>query len=152
MPSIVEASEQFQINAPREKCWKFFESLTQIGFCIPGCESVTPIDDRTANFKVKLRVGYLSRTFELKVRLKEVRAPSHLSFVGEGSDAEILGIVDMFPLEGDNSVRVTYKLEIKAASVIGKTAIGMIGKDLVRKQATQFASCVRSKLEAVEPN
>ncbi len=146
MPSIVEASEEFEIKASHESCWNFFESLARIGSCIPGCESVTPIDDQTASFRVKLKVGYISRTFELKARFKEIQPRTHLSFVAEGSDAEILGGLDILPTSSVSTV-VKYRLEIKAISVIGKTAIGMVGRDLVRNQATQFAACVKSKLE-----
>jgi len=43
-------------------------------------------------------------------------------------------------------VGVKYRIEIRPVSVTGKTAIAMIGKDLVKKQATEFALCVKSKL------
>lgn len=75
-----------------------------------------------------------------------------MSFSAEGSDAEIKGIVDLIS-EGagrkdfENTI-VKYNIEIKPISVTGKTAISMIGKDLVRKQASEFATCVKSKLES----
>ena len=146
MASTVEASEEFKVSATIQQCWDFFEDLSKIGSCIPGCESVSRNDDQSANFKVKLKVGYISRTFDLKARLKDIIRPNHLSFIGEGNDAQIFGTLDLSPIEA-GSVSVRYKLQIKAISVTGKTAMGMIGKELVRRQTSEFASCVKSKLQ-----
>lgn len=146
MPSLVQASEEFHVKATQELCWRFFSNLENIGACIPGCESVTRIDDSTASFRVKLKVGYLSKTFELKAKIKESNAPSHLMFTGEGSDAEIRGSLDIKGEEGGAAIR--YGIEIVPVSVTGKTAISLIGKDLVRKQTSEFANCVKAKLES----
>jgi carbon monoxide dehydrogenase subunit G len=146
LPSTVEASEEILVNSDLDRCFSFFKDLTNIGSCIPGCERVDPVDSTSANFKVKLKVGYISKTFELKAKLKNVKEKEELSFTAEGSDAEIVGHVSLSsPQQG--VVGVTYRIEIKAISVIGKTAVSMIGKDLVKKQAEEFASCVKRKLE-----
>ena len=104
------------------------------------------MDASTVVFKVRLKVGYLSKSFELKARLKDFKPPTHISFVGHGSDAEITGNLDIRSIS-DTSSEVSYSIEIRSISVTGKTAIAMIGNDLVKKQATQFAGCVKKKLE-----
>ncbi|HZW55245.1 MAG TPA: SRPBCC domain-containing protein [Nitrososphaerales archaeon] len=145
MPSTVEASEEFTIAAPLERVWSFFTDLSNVGSCIPGCETVNRIDSETASFKVKVKVGYISRSFEIRARFKELIQPTHVSFFGEGSDAEISGNLDL--TQNPDSVAVKYRIEIRPVSVMGKTSIAMIGKDLVKKQASEFASCVKSRLE-----
>ena len=145
MPSTVEASEEFAVSAPLERVWAFFTDLSNVGSCIPGCEGVNVIDRDTASFKVRVKVGYISRSFEIKARFKEVVEPTHVTFFGEGSDAEISGNLDFAQTSG--AVAIRYRIEIRPVSVMGKTSIAMIGKDLVKKQASEFASCVKSKLE-----
>ncbi|MDA4131406.1 MAG: SRPBCC domain-containing protein [Thaumarchaeota archaeon] len=147
MPSV-QASEEFQIDAPREKCWTFFSDLANVGKCIPGCESVVPIDRTTALFKIKLKVGYLSKTFELKAKVSERVEPSRIAFVAEGTDAEITGNLEISEIE-TRKTGAKYAIEIRPVSITGKTAVTMIGKDLVKKQASEFATCVKSKLEAM---
>ncbi len=146
MPSSVEASEEILVKSDLGKCFSFFTDLANIGSCIPGCEKVDPIDSTTANFKVKLKVGYISKTFELKAKLKEVKPNEELSFSAEGSDADIGGHVDLSQRE-EGTIGIRYTIEIKPLSVTVKTAISMIGKDLVKRQAREFASCVKQKLE-----
>jgi carbon monoxide dehydrogenase subunit G len=145
--NTVEASEQFEIKTSINKCWNFFSNLSNIGSCIPGCEEVTEIDGTTANFKVKFKVGYLSKTFQMKARFKEISDPTHISFLAEGPDAEVSGDLGMSRTETENLTRIRYQIEIRPLSVIGKTAVTMMGKDLVKKQASEFTACVKSKLE-----
>lgn len=147
MPTSFQASEEITVQSNPSKCFQFFTDLSNIGSCIPGCELVTPIDFRSAIFKVRVKVGYISKAFELKARLLDLRPGEHLSFIGEGSDAEIKGIVDLNPKEQDASTLVKYSIEIRPISVTGKTAISMIGRELVKKQASEFATCVKKKLE-----
>ena len=145
MPSV-QATEEFQIRASGERCWTFFSDLVNVGKCIPGCEAVTTIDEATAVFKVKLKVGYLSKTFDLRAKVSEKTTPSHIAFTANGADAEITGDLQISEKDSD-STRVKYAIEIKPVSITGKTAVSMMGKDLVKQQASQFASCVKAKLE-----
>jgi carbon monoxide dehydrogenase subunit G len=142
----VEATEEILVNSDLDRCFSFLTDLANIGSCIPGCEKIDPIDSRSANFKVKLKVGYISKTFELRARLKDVKTNKELSFIAEGSDAEIVGHVDLAQKE-NGIVGIRYSIGIKPVSVTGKTAISMIGKDLVKKQASEFSSCVKQRLE-----
>jgi carbon monoxide dehydrogenase subunit G len=147
MPSTIDSTSEFQVNSEAKRCWDFLASLQNIGSCIPGCESVTPIDDKTAVFTVKVSVGYVSRTFELKARFVEIIPDSHMSFIGEGRDAEIMGTLDLRPGNQPGITSVRYSLQIRPVSTVGRTAVALLGRDLVRKQAESFANCVKAKLE-----
>jgi carbon monoxide dehydrogenase subunit G len=147
MPSTIDSVYEFQVNSDAKHCWDFLASLQNIGSCIPGCESVTPIDDKTAVFAVKVSVGYVSKTFELKARFVEVISESHLSFSGDGRDAEIVGTLDLRPGIQMGVTSVRYSLQIRPISAVGRTAVAFFGRDLVRKQAESFANCVKAKLE-----
>jgi carbon monoxide dehydrogenase subunit G len=144
MPSV-SSSEEFEIQTGIDECWNFVSSLPNVGSCVPGCESVSAIDSNSANFKVKLRIGYISKTLELKAKIKESHAPDHFSFVAEGTDAEISGTIDLVSIY--QHTKLTYRVDIVPISVTGKTAMAMMGKDLVKKQSAEFASCVKAKLE-----
>ena len=105
-----------------------------------------PIDESSAIFRVKLKVGYLSKTFELKAKVDEKIVGTRMKFIGEGQDAEVTGSVDLGSFSDKTKIR--YSVEIRPISVIGKTAVAMLGKDLVKKQASEFASCVKSRVES----
>jgi aerobic carbon-monoxide dehydrogenase small subunit len=137
--------EQFVIASDIDRCWQFVSDLPSVAACVPGCESATPLDGKDVLLKVKLRIGYISKTLELKARVGESNPPSHFSFSATGPDAEISGIIDL--LSVDKGTRLTYRIEINPVSVTGKTAMTLMGKDLVKRQAEEFAACIKSKLE-----
>ncbi len=113
-----------------------------MGHCIPGCEEVRPIDDKNALFKIKFKVGYLSKTFELKAKIVEITPPTLMKFTGSGQDAEIAGRLELTPLETRTCIK--YTIEIVPISATGKTALTLLGKETVRKQTSEFASCVKA--------
>ena len=144
MPTF-QAAEQFNICNSLEESWKFVSDLANVGHCIPGCEDVHAIDDKTAIFKIKFKVGYLSKTFELKAKIVEMTPPTFMKFTGSGQDAEIAGRLELSPLESRTDIK--YTIEIVPISAIGKTALALLGKETVRKQTSEFASCVKAVLE-----
>jgi carbon monoxide dehydrogenase subunit G len=140
-----QATEQFDIGNSLQECWKFVSDLANVGHCIPGCEEVRPIDDKNALFKIKFKVGYLSKTFELKAKIVEITPPTFMKFTGSGQDAEIAGRLELTALETRTGIK--YTIEIVPISATGKTALTLIGKETVRKQTSEFASCVKAMLE-----
>lgn len=147
MPSTIESSAEFEVMADLGSCWSFFRDLKNIGGCIPGCESVTPLDEKSAAMRVKFSIGYVSKTFELRVRFKEMVPESQVTFVGEGSDAEAVGTVSFRVGARPGSSILGYRIQIRPRSTLGRTAVAMMGNDLVKGQADEFASCVRTKIE-----
>jgi uncharacterized protein len=148
MPSTIESANEFEVRAELGRCWAFFTNLGNIGGCIPGCESVTPVDDKSAVFTVKFSVGYISKTFQLKAKFKDVVPESQVSFVGEGNDAEAVGTVGLREGASPGTTALKTTLQIRPISAMGRTAVALLGRDLVKRQAEQFANCVKSKLES----
>lgn len=108
-----------------------------------------PIDQTAATFKVKVKIGYLSKTFDMKARYREMNEPFRLTFSADGPDAEISGTIDIATKQDDPGASlIKYKIEIRPVSVTGKTAVAMIGKDLVKKQSSEFAECVKTRIKS----
>lgn len=145
MPAF-QASEEFQVNAPLEETWKFISDISNVGRCIPGCEDVRQIDETTALFRIKFKVGYLSKTFELKAKILEKITGEHLKFSASGQDAEIAGVIELQNVDPEKSTNVKYSIEISAVSATGKTALALLGKETVRKQTSEFAACVKTNV------
>ena len=51
--------------------WQKLTDPVALGHCIPGCESVTVIDDLTSKWVVKITVGVISRKIDAKARILE---------------------------------------------------------------------------------
>jgi carbon monoxide dehydrogenase subunit G len=148
MTSTIDSAAEFDVAADLSRCWAFFNSIVNIGGCIPGCESVSPAQDGSAALKVKFAVGYISKTFELRARFKEVVPGSTVSFEASGSDADVNGTVSLRAGGQPGVTTIGYKVQIRPVSALGRTAVTLLGKDLSKRQAEAFALCVKTKLES----
>ena len=59
--------ESFTIDHPVDVAWSFFEDPTRLARCVPGVESVEPLDaEGHSTLRMTQKVGYLSATFNLR--------------------------------------------------------------------------------------
>lgn len=115
------------------------------GTCIPGCEEVRVTGALEGELRVKLKVGYIAKTFRMKTKVTAASAPTYLTFAGKSEDAEISGRLD-FKAPSNQMTEVTYHITIRPLSALARTATTMIGNELVEKQANEFAECIKKQL------
>ena len=144
--SKVESSERFTVVRPLEKVWPFFKDLVNIGRCIPGCEEVVSTGQDTAKFRVKIKLGYISRTVNMNVTMSATKPDEELTFKGVSEDARITGRLTFERSQDTTTTTVGYALSIEAASALARTGMAFMGKDFVKSQTQLFADCVRSKV------
>ena len=52
--------ETFAVRAPIEKVWDFLMDPDASGPCVPGCEKVEVLDDKTYRVRVKTKISFIS--------------------------------------------------------------------------------------------
>ena len=71
---------------------------------------------------------------------------SHIAFSAVVRDTEVVGVVDMQPANELGVVEVRYRIQVRPISTLGRTAVAVFGRDIVRRQADEFAHCVKNKV------
>jgi carbon monoxide dehydrogenase subunit G len=143
--------EKFTVKAPREKAWAFLMNPDASGPCVPGCEKVEVIDDKTYRVTVKVKIAFISVTFNMDVQITEMNPPSHLETLATGqeksmtSNIKAKNVLDLTSLS-ESETEVSYRSEF---SLFGK--LGTMGQSVVKGKAKQlgkeFAEAVKSRLE-----
>ncbi|RLA91029.1 MAG: hypothetical protein DRG20_02420 [Deltaproteobacteria bacterium] len=147
---IVE--EKFSVKAPIQKVWDFLLDPNQVGACVPGCEKIEKLDDKTYESVVKVKVGFITVKMKSKTKITEMEPPHHLKSVTEGSDMLKAGqvyqeaVMDIKEI-GENEVEVSYKADTR---VVGKLATfgEKIMRSKAKKMGEEFAKNIKKKLEA----
>ena len=67
----IQLTREFDTNSGTGILWQKLTDPVALGHCIPGCESVTVIDDLTSKWVVKITVGVISRKIDAKARILE---------------------------------------------------------------------------------
>ncbi len=133
--------------------WNFLTDMENVGRCLPGVESMTPLDDETYQGVFKIRVGPIALKLQgtLHVEVRD-RANWHVGMRAEAKDRRLGGgvrarlNVDLAEL-GPHETQMTVTLE---SHVLGK--IGEFGQPVMRKKTDailqDFARQVSQQLQA----
>lgn len=142
--------ETFTVARPAADVWSFFAEPERLALCVPGVESVTPLDDGRSKVRMTQKVGYLSATFDLKM---------HVSGREEGWMLEVTSIGRSVrgavgELRSTNRVQLTAqgeqtKVDLTAEIGVGGM-LGSVGQKVMaskaKEVARQFAANVNNRL------
>jgi len=152
----VKFEETFTVAKPPDAVWSFFDDPKRLAFCVPGVESVEPLDDGRSKIRMTQKVGYLSATFDLKM---------HVSRRDEGRALEVTSIgrsvrgaigelrstnrVELTPEDGGTRIDLTADVGVGGMlGSVGQKVMASKAKEVAR----QFASNVNERLEEWGPN
>ena len=131
--------------------WQFIINAEQIGNCIPGCEKVEAIDERTYVTTVRAGVGPIKVRFKVTTSLTQIDEPKHIHMELKGAD---LGMAGSFSQSSDVYLRETPESETEVAFSANVTVVGRIalfGDRIIRAQAKkigeEFKQAVKEKIE-----
>ena len=140
--------DHFLIEASRPAVWAYIWDPEKMSRCVPGVEQVVAESDSTYSVRVKTKVGFLSATFNLGVKIMEAEAPVRLISVFEGKDSKIasrlkqvntMELVDLSPTRTE----MRYKSEV---TLMGKLAT--LGRSVIKGKAKQLMKEFSQKLKA----
>ena len=144
--------ESFTVDHPVEQTWSFFEDPTRLARCVPGVESVEPLDaDGKSKLKMTQKVGYLSATFNLRwhVSAREPMRSIEITSIGKtvrGAVGELRATnrVELEPVDGKTHVRLVA--DIAVGGMLGSVGQKMMASK-AREVAQGFAANVSGELE-----
>jgi uncharacterized protein len=148
--------ETFSVAKPPDTVWSFFDDPKRLALCVPGVESVEPLEDGRSKIRMTQKVGYLSATFDLKM---------HVSGRDEGRALEVTSIgrsvrgaigelrstnrVELTPEEGGTRIDLTADVGVGGMlGSVGQKVMASKAKEVAR----QFAANVNERLEEWGPN
>ena len=146
--------DHFLIEASRPAVWAYIWDPEKMSCCVPGVEQVIAESDTTYSVRVKTKVGFLSATFNLGVKIMEAEEPVRLISVFEGKDSKIasrLKQVNTMELMEVSPTRteMRYKSEV---TLMGKLAT--MGRSVIKGKAKQlmkeFSQKLKVEIEKIE--
>jgi len=143
------------VKAPIERAWHHLLDPETLASCVPGCEQIEAVDERTYDSIVGAKVGPISVRFKFRTTLVELEAPRHLKAIGGGEDLNKAGtfsqetVVDLKEVSKDE-VEVSFRSDI---SIVGKLAT--FGDRILRAKAKQvgdeFSQALNARLSGQNP-
>ena len=147
---------EFRVRESGDRVWRFFERPLEVARCIPGVETVEPLEDGDDTYSVRAtqKLGPMSTTFQAKVRITERVAGERIAFTATGK--AVRGAVGNF--RAQNAVMLTQDGYETCVAVEGEVALagvlGTVGSAVIKKHAAkvtaEFAGNLEEALTAVE--
>jgi carbon monoxide dehydrogenase subunit G len=140
------------IPASQQDTWKALNDPEVLKACVPGCESITKVNENEYQVQMTARVGPVSAKFRGRLSLFDMKPPHSysLAFEGQGGAAGFAkGAAQVKLAPKDDHTVLAYDVK---ANVGGKLA--QIGSRLVdaaaKKVADEFFGNFTKRMQAVE--
>jgi len=150
----MEIKEKFTVMAPIREVWSFIHDPEQIGKCIPGCEKVEKIDNRTYESLIKAGVGPIKVHFKLTSILTQIDEPRHIKMETKGADLGFAGSVSQstevsLREVSENETEISYSSNI---TVVGRIALfgERVMRAKVKELGEQFVKNIKERIERKE--
>jgi carbon monoxide dehydrogenase subunit G len=146
--------QRITIAAAQERVWDFMMDVPAVSRCVPGVESVTPLDDGTFVGVLLVKVGPVRARLEGKLTLAERDRDSWLARMDvQAADRRIGGMVT-----AKMTMRLTRLADDQTdlavhtdAAVLGK--LGQFGQAVIKRQADQLmAEFARNVSRTLDPS
>ena len=139
-----EGTVAFEVNAPVDRVWSFLSDMRKVGTCVPGVQSIEVLDDRRARWNLKVKIGPLSQEFVVMTETLEQVPLRRGQFRGEADNMEILGTIELSPIE--NATKVTYTMSVHSKGPLARIMDNFM-KSKLKSQTEEFAANVKKALE-----
>ncbi len=129
---------RFTLKVPIQEAWDSLLKPEILGSCIPGCEKLEAINEKTYDSIVGAKVGPISARFKFTTTLVEIEPPRHLKAIGDGEDLNKNGtftqetVVDLNQISA-GEVEVSYTSKV---GIGGKLAT--FGDSVMRAKAKRI--------------
>ena len=128
---------KFIVKVPIQKAWDNLFKPETLASCIPGCEKMEIIDERTYDTIVSAKVGSISVRFKFITTLTEIDSPHHFKAIGKGEEMSKAGtfrqetVVDLKEVSGEEA-EVSYRSDV---TIVGRLAT--FGDRVMRAKAKE---------------
>lgn len=135
----------FAVNAPPGELWKFLRDFEALCGCIPGVERLRVIDQRTAEFAVKEKVGVVPLIVDLRAQIESEDPPKALRAVARGQHVLITIDVALQPSAG--ATQLTTLFDVKGEGPL-KPVVDRLFEKRATERTAQFAETLAARFTA----
>lgn len=133
---------RFSVAAPPEALWCFIRDFEALCRCIPGIEQLEIVDQRTARFTVREKIGVVPLIVELTARIESESPPRQLLAL---ATAEHLTMRIAVALAGDGArTTMTTRFEVQGVGPL-KPVVDRLFERRATERTEQFANSLETR-------
>jgi carbon monoxide dehydrogenase subunit G len=142
---------QFSVPAAPESLLQHLFDVRLMASCLPGCETIEPIDDKKYRAVISMAMAGIKARFDLEVEITEQDQNNVWATTRgeEGGRASTLQADSRITLTGSpTGTVVSYRSDVSITGRLGRFALGMMKKK-AQNLGDEFAANLQKKLEDI---
>ena len=146
---------EFEVAAPVEKVWQFFENIPQVAACLPGAELTEDLGDDTYKGKVAIRMGPIRLQFAGTADVTErdeaaKRVVVHVSGADQkGRSQASMVVTATLDRTGRGTTKVGVVQDLQLSGAAAQYGRGMI-TDVTTVLMRDFAANMQGRIERID--
>jgi carbon monoxide dehydrogenase subunit G len=136
--------DSFTLTAPQAEVWALLQQVERIGACVPGVETLSPIEDDTYHGTLKVKIGPISASFGGQVKFLERAAPERLIAEINGQDRSSASLVKAtftgLLIPADEGTQLAYEMDVALRGKLGQFG-GAVLQATAKKMTARFVAC-----------
>jgi carbon monoxide dehydrogenase subunit G len=147
----IPIEESFQVAAPIEQVWSYFQDPPQVVPCIPGAELVGVLGEKAYEGIMKFQLGPVRAQFKGTITIDEIDAQAHLMALtargiqlGAVGQAEAQVQFTCLSLS-EQCTEIGIKANVSIAGKLAQLGGGMI-QSVARQLFREFAECAQHEI------
>jgi uncharacterized protein len=147
----IAVEDRFQVAAPIEQVWAYFEHPPRVVPCLPGATLTDVIDEANYRGQVRLQVGPVTAHFQGTVAIESFDAAQHrMKVVARGDQKGMAGRAEAqidFSLVSlpERQTEVLISAELTIAGKLAQMGGGLI-QTVSRQLFRRFGECVQQAI------
>jgi uncharacterized protein len=144
----------FEVAAPVEKVWQFFDNIPQVAACLPGTELTSDLGDDRYEGQVAVRMGPVRLQFAGKAEITE-RDEAARRLVVQASGAEVKGrgqasmVVTATLARAGRGTKVAVTQDLQLSGAAAQYGRGMIS-DVTSVLMRDFSANMADRIDRIE--
>jgi carbon monoxide dehydrogenase subunit G len=144
----------FEVAAPVEKVWQFFDNIPQVAACLPGTELTSDLGDDRYEGQVAVRMGPVRLQFAGKAEITE-RDEAARRVVVQASGAEVKGrgqasmVVTATLARAGRGTKVGVTQDLQLSGAAAQYGRGMIS-DVTSVLMRDFSANMADRIDRIE--
>jgi carbon monoxide dehydrogenase subunit G len=144
----------FEVAAPVDKVWQFFDNIPQVAACLPGTELTSDLGDERYEGQVAVRMGPVRLQFAGKAQITE-RNEAARRVVVQASGAEVKGrgqasmVVTATLARAGRGTKVGVTQDLQLSGAAAQYGRGMIS-DVTSVLMRDFSANLADRIDRIE--
>lgn len=143
---MLTKSFRVEVRGEIEQVWNKLRNIEELATCIPGCQDVKVVNDKTVQATIVQKIGVIPVVLSVENKIVEESPPYYLLCTGEGEHVKLS--IRVFLSKEATSTKIDISLDLESFGPL-KNVINQLFLKMSEKYIRDFQECLAAKFNVI---